>query len=221
MLTKEAHLKQVVAQHRAWDDRMDPLQAKVMIGQAVDERGMIPAPVLVQLQQAHEILLTVHGPLDAELWSALVTLPPHSGATVTVLLDRVFDAAYVLQMIEAGFSVYDTTLPDEALIFLDRYHGYYLPEWAALPRSLSFSLACHLAWNRIGGYGCVRDTVAELTDSGLMKVVGRPHLWFNVRHVVNLPQVGEHVTILTYQPFLAAGSRLRDAIAILVDKENP
>jgi hypothetical protein len=182
---------------------------------------MIPAPVLVQLQQAHAILLTVPGPLDAELWSALVALPRRSGVAVTVLLDRVFDVPYVLQMLKAGFSVYETALPDEALIFLDRYRGYYLPEWTALPRSLTFSLACHLAWNRTGGYGCVHDTVAELTDSGLLKVAGRPHLWFNVRHVAHLPQVGQQVTILTYQPFLAAGSRLRDAIAILVEKENP
>jgi hypothetical protein len=53
-----------------------------------------------------------------------------------------------------------------------------------------------------------------------MKVAGRPHLWFNVRQVAHLPQVGQQVTILTYQPFLAAGSRLRDAIAILIDQER-
>jgi hypothetical protein len=221
MITKEVNLKKVAVQPKVWDDRIGPLQTKAVIIQAADDQMMIPAPVLVQMQQAHEILPTARGPLDAELWSALVTLPRRPGAGVTVLLDHIFDVSYTLRMLEAGFSVYEATVPDDDLIFLDRYHGYRLPNWEALPRQFSFSLACHLAWSRTGGYSCVHGTVAELTKSGLMKIAERSHLWFNILQVAQRPVVGERVTLLTYCPFLDAGSRLRDVVAILVDKENP
>ena len=179
----------------------------------------IPMPVLAQLRQVQEVLITTHGPLQAELWAALVARPRAAGIA-TVLLGHVFDAAYVLQLLEAGFSVYEATLPNDDLIFLDRYYGYRLPIWEPLPRLFSFSLACKLAWSRRGGYGRVRDTVTLVTETGLMKVAERLHLWFNMRQVAELPAVGEQVTLLTYQPFLAGGSRLRDVVAILVDKEN-
>lgn len=179
---------------------------------------MLPAPVLAQLPRVHEVLIAMHGPLEADLWAALVVRPRAAGMA-TVLLDHIFDVSYVLQLLEAGFSVYEATLPADDLIFLDRYQGYCLPTWEPLPRLFSFSLACKLAWSRRGGYGRVRDTVTLVTETGLMKVAERLHLWFNVRQIARPPCVGEQVTLLTYQPFLAGKSRLRDVVAILVDQE--
>jgi hypothetical protein len=181
-------------------------------------KTMLPAPVLAQLPRVHEVLITAHGPLEADLWAALVARPRAAGGEM-VLLDHVFDVPYVLQLLEAGFSVYEAALPDGDLIFLDRYYGYRLPNWEPLLRVFSFSLACHLAWSRSGGYGCVHDTVTDITDSGLMKVAEHSPLWFNIRQVTQPPAIGEQITLLTYQPFLAGGSRLRDVVAILVDQE--
>jgi hypothetical protein len=141
-----------------------------------------------------------------------VARPPRVKAA-EVLIQNVFDASYVVKMLDAGFSVYEAMLPKDDLIFLDRQQGYRLPGWEPLPDP--FSAACNLAWRRMGYYVCVRGAVGMVTDSRLMQIKEREQLWFNVQPDVRLPDVGERVTILAHHPFIDIGMLLLDAVAIL------
>jgi len=178
---------------------------------------MIPPDVSDQIPRAYEILLAVHTCLDDDLWDALVARPP-SVKAAEVLIQNVFDAAYVLKMLDAGFSVYEAMLPDDDLIFLDRKFGYRLLGWEPAPNP--FSMACDLAWRRIGYYLCVRGTVALVTDSRTMQIQEREQLWFNVQPDVRLPDVGERVTILAHHPFIDIGILLLDAIALVPEQQH-
>jgi len=174
---------------------------------------MIPPDVLAQIPRAHEILLATHTPIEDKLWDALVARSWGSGVKpAEVLIQNVFDAAYVLKMVDAGFSVYEAMLPDDDLIFLDRKLGYRLPGWEPAPNP--FSAACDLAWRRMGYYVCMRGTVALVTDSRLMQLQEREQLWFKVQPDVRLPDVGERVTILAHHPFIDIGILLLDAVAL-------
>jgi len=172
---------------------------------------MIPPDVLAQIPRVHEILLAIHTPIQDELWDVLVARPP-GVRPAGVLIRNVFDAAYVLKMLDAGFSVYEAMLPDDDLIFLDRKLGYRLPDWEPAPNP--FSMACDLAWRRMGYYVCMRGTVALVTDSRLMQLQEREQLWFSVQPDVRLPDVGERVTILAHHPFIDIGILLLDAVAL-------
>ena len=178
---------------------------------------MIPPDVLAQIPRAYEILLAVHTCFDDDLWEALVARPV-GVKPAEVLIQNVFDAAYVLKMIDAGFLVYEAVLPDGDLIFLDRKQGYRLPGWEPLPNP--FSAACDLAWRRMGYYVCVRGTVALVTDSRLMQLQEREQLWFSVQPDVRLPDVGERVTILAHHPFIDIGLLLLDAAAIWTETDH-
>jgi len=149
------------------------------------------------------------------LWDALVARPS-SVKPAQVLIQNVFDAAYVLKMLDVGFSVYKALLPDGDLIFLDRKLGYRLPEWEPAPNP--FSVACDLAWRRVGYYVCMRGTVALVTDSRLMQLQECEQLWFNVQPDVRAPDVGECVTILAYHPFIDIGLLLLDAVALVSEQ---
>ena len=173
---------------------------------------MIPPDVLDQVPRVYEILLAVHTFFADDLWDALVARPPRVKAA-EVLIQNVFDADYVVKMLDAGFSVYEALLPGDDLIFLDRKQGYRLPGWEPLPDP--FSAACNLAWRRMGYYVCVRGAVGMVTDSRLMQIKEREQLWFNVQPDVRLPDVGERVTILAHHPFIDIGMLLLDAVAIL------
>ena len=180
-------------------------------------RVNIPVEVLAQIPQVYEVLITTRGPLEPDLWAALVARPGQAGV-VAVLVQDVFDLNYILQMLEAGFTVYEAQLPAENLIFLDRDQGYRLATWEPLPDP--FTVACQLAWRRTGTYTCIRDTVTLVSDSQiLMKVKEHHYLWFSLRHVTQAPRIGERVKILTYHPFMDVGD-LCGAVAILPDDEG-
>jgi hypothetical protein len=172
---------------------------------------MIPNSALAQISKVDEILIATHVPLQDELWRALVTRQSQRRIT-DVLIPRVFDANYVRQLIEVGFKVYEAVPPEGDAIYLDRRLGFRLPVWEAL--SDPFARACKLAWSRIGYYTCLHDTVISITDSRLMKVQERDHLWFNVRAVEPLPEIGERLTILANWPFLDSGTPLLDVVTI-------
>lgn len=173
---------------------------------------MIPLDVLGQILSAHEILLAIHARIDDDLWNALVARP--SGVRpAEVLIRNVFDAAWVLKMIDAGFSVYEAPLADDDLIFLDRKLGYRLPGWK--PVLNPFSAACDLAWRRMGYYLCMRGTVALVGDSRLIRLKEHEQLWLSVQPDVRLPDVGERVTILAHHPFIDIGILLLDVVALI------
>ena len=178
---------------------------------------MIPPDVLAQIPRAYEILLAVRTCFADDLWNALVARAP-SVKAAEVLIPNVFDASYGVKMLDAGFSVYETMLPDDDLIFLDRKLGYRLPDWEPLPNP--FSAACDLAWRRIGYYVCVRGTVGMVADSHLMQIKEREQLWFSVQPDVRLPDVGERVTILAHHPFIDTGILLLDAAAIWTETDH-
>jgi len=180
---------------------------------------MIPPDVLAQMPRMYEILLATHTPVENALWEALVARSGESGVKpVEVLIQNVFDADYVVKMLDAGFSVYEALFPDDDVIFMDRKLGYRLPDWEPLPNP--FAAACDLAWRRMGYYVCVRGTVALVTDSRLMQLQEREQLWFSVQPDVRLPDVGEHVTILAHHPFIDIGILLLDAAAIWTETDH-
>jgi len=176
---------------------------------------MIPPDVLAQIPRVHEILLAIHASIEDELWDALVARPP-GVRPAEMLIRNVFDAAYVLKMLDASFSVYETMLPKDNLIFLDRQQGYRLPGWQ--PIANSFAGACDLAWRRIGYYLSIRGTVTLVTGSRVMQIKEREQLWFNVPEDVRLPDVGERVTILAHHPFIDIGLLLLDAVALVSEQ---
>lgn len=178
---------------------------------------MIPREVLAQISRVYEILLATHTPIEGELWDTLVARPSRVKAA-EVLIQHVFDASYVVKMLDAGFSVYEAILPDGDLIFLDRKQGYRLPGWEPVPNP--FSTACDLAWRRMGYYVCVRGTVGMVTGSRLMQIKERDGLWFSVQPAVRLPNVGERVTILAYRPFIDIGLLLLDAAALVSERST-
>ncbi len=176
---------------------------------------MIPREVLAQVPRVYKILLAVHTCFADDLWDALVARPPRVKAA-EVLIPNVFDAAYVLKMLDAGFSVYEAMLPKDDLIFLDRQQGYRLPGWEPVPNP--FSIACDLTWRRIGYYLSIRGTVTLVTGKRVVQIKEREQLWFNVSEDVRLPDVGECVTILAHHPFIDIGILLLDAVALVPEQ---
>ena len=177
----------------------------------------IPQAAVARIPEANEILIGTHTRIASELWDALMAQRPRLHPA-DLLIREVFDAEYVLQMIEAGFRVYEAALPPDDQIFLDRELGYRLPNWEPLPDA--FAQASRLSWTRLGYYTCLAGTVTIITETGLMKVVERDHLWFSVKQVEPLPNVGERVTILANRPFLDVETPLLDVITIWQDREN-
>lgn len=178
---------------------------------------MIPPEVTSQILQAGEIMIGAHGPLPEELWTVLRARQPRNGVA-DVLIPGTFDAGYVRKMLDLRLGVYQAVLPPGDSIFLDRKHGYRLPEWT--PLRDPFAAACQLTWTRTAYYTCIHDTVASILESRLLKVEERSYLWFNVRDIQPLPGVGEHIVILANRPFIDAETPLLDAVAIWIEEKG-
>ena len=169
----------------------------------------LPEALAARLRDAYEVLIATQTRLPEELWQALCERERRG---VNVLIEHAFDAPYILQMLDAGFQVFEAKLQRADRIVLDREQVYTLPDWAPLPNA--FSLGCKLARSRVGYYTRLRDTIASVTESQLMKLEEHKHLWLNGRGLESLPHVGERVTILANRSFLDSETPLLDVIRI-------
>ena len=168
------------------------------------------------ISQAREIILAIYTPLEDELQNMLHSCVLRN-SSVRVLVPQNFDACAIVKMLDAGFAVFDAVFLRDNLIFLDRKQGYRLPTWESV--SDPFSRACDLLWRRVGYYVCIRDRVAQIRDSRMVKMVRWDHVWLNMSHVALLPYEGESLRVLANGPFFASETPLLDVVAIWHDEE--
>ncbi len=167
------------------------------------------------LAGAQEILIATRAALPTELWNGLVE---SRSTRVAFLIEKVFDADYLLKALDAGFHVYEAEQLRGEVLVVDRQHAFALPDWTPLDKP--FELGCKLAWSRVGYYTRIRDTVTELMGSHLFRVRTHHSLVFSALHLTTLPRVGEPVTILANASFLDAATPLYDVVKIWSEPQD-
>lgn len=159
----------------------------------------------IALRGAREVMVALGDrlPGDVEAWLGERDDP----GSVEILCQGFPDAAYLLNLVERGYQLFDAYVPLRTYLFLNRKQCYALPAWHTVPNG--FALAYALLWQRTGCYVSLEGTVTELAErSGLFKVATGEGFWTWVTPSATCvtPPLGSNVKVLGIDSWIGGGS---------------